>query len=117
MNIKSLWYMENKLASLRRSCFTLLETLIALALTALVVTFLTYFYNQITTINQKTEVLQQQSFKMRYIENRLSQVIPRTVSAETASDDFYFFTTTNPSGLIFTYDNQADKNKAFGNHV
>jgi hypothetical protein len=101
----------------RARSFTLIETLIALALTAMVVTFLTYFFHQITVVSQKSEALQQKSFKMRYIENRLSQVFPRTVSAETAAKDFYFFSASEPEGIIFTYDNQADKNKAFGNHV
>lgn len=101
----------------RRHPFTLIETLIALALTALVVSFLTYFFHQISLLNQKGEELQQKSFKMRYIENRLSQVIPRIVEVKTPSKDFYFFTAGDPNGLIFTYDNFADKNKAFGNHV
>jgi hypothetical protein len=111
---------------IRRSYFTLLETLIAVAWTIVIVTTLSYFYREIDAFSNQTELLQKESFKMRYVENRLSEILPKAVSATDSKKDFYFFTSNdpslgflhnNPANLVFTFDNGVDLNKLFSNHV
>lgn len=104
---------------------TLLETLIALSLAMLILTTLTYFYRQITTLNRKGEEMQEMGFKMRYLENRLSAILPNAVSETDEKKDFFFFSTasqppfTMPGSptLIFTYDNGTKLDKLFSNNV
>lgn len=106
--------------------FTLIESLIALSLTLILLSLLSFFYRQINLAYIEGENSQKELFKLRYVENRLSQILPRAVSATTSYKDFYFFTISDPGAiflqgspisLIFTYDNGADKNKLFSNHV
>ena len=104
---------------------TLLETLIALALTVAVLSTLLFFYRQIVSLNIQDEQIQKEGFKLRYIENRLSSIIPQAVPFSDKNDSF-FFTVSDPGGifhpkspisLIFTFDNGVDLNKMFSNHV
>lgn len=108
---------------IRKRHFTLLEVLIATGLTVLVLTTLTFFYQQITLLNIKVDNLQQKAFKMLYVENRLTNTLTHSVS-ET-KDDFFFFTDVDrvpgikpetPS-LIFTFDNGVKLDYRFSNHV
>lgn len=105
--------------------FTLLETLIATALTVVILSTVTYLYQQIDYINNKTEAIQRDNFKLLNMENRLSEVLPRAIG-EFGKEENYFFTVSDPSGifkqgspksLIFTYDNGVDINKKLSNHV
>lgn len=104
--------------------FTLLETLIATALTVLVLSTLTYFYQQIDFLNNKSEAIQKENFKLLNMDNRLSNVLPMTIKED--HKDFYFFTVNDPTGLfkqgspkslVFTYDNRIDINKSFALHA
>lgn len=107
-----------------RRCFTLLETLIATALTVIVLSALTYFYQQIDFINNKSEGIQKDNFRLLNLENRLSRILPLAVKEDSV--DFYFFTVNDPTGLfkqgspkslIFTYDNRVDINKEISNQT
>jgi len=109
-----------------RRLFTLIEVIIALSLTAIVMTSLTYFYMQIQEINNKTENSLREIYRFSYLESRLANVIPKAISECSPKNDFAFFTTLGnsseyfkhgTSNLIFTYDNGIDLNKQFSNHV
>lgn len=104
---------------------TLLELLIAMALTSLILTVLFYFYRDISWLNQEMEKSQEAAFKRSYLQNRLADVLPSAVSPRTAEDDFYFFLSHehggilkagNPS-LVFTYNFGANRDPQFANHV
>jgi type II secretory pathway component PulJ len=102
---------------LKKRPFTLLETLIALALTSLILVGMMSLFRQISQTSQMSERLQQETFKLRYLENRLSQVFPKAVATNVKTKDFYFFTSPNPPGLILSYDNGSSKQKEFSNTV
>jgi hypothetical protein len=111
---------------IRRQYVTLLETLIAVAWTTLILSTLSYFYSQIDSLNNQTEELQRQSFKLRYVESRLAKILPNVVALNKAKKDFYFFTVSDASGLFkpgspgtlfFTYDNGVDLNKSLSSYV
>lgn len=116
---------QKKLHKYQRRCMTLLETLIALGITMLVLSTLTFYYRQIDAVNTQLEKVQGQGFRMRYVENRLSQILPQAVSEKDAKKDFFFFTTSSSLAfakqgsptLLFTYDNGVKLDKLFSNHV
>ncbi|MCB1111240.1 MAG: hypothetical protein H7A37_06665 [Chlamydiales bacterium] len=105
---------------------TLLELLIALGLTVMVLTTLTYFYRQVDMIDRNIDRIQRESFEMRFIENRLAHVIPTIVSPRNEKKD-YFLQSGRDNGdllfkrgsetLLFTFDNGVDLDKQFSNHV
>lgn len=122
----------------QRHNFTLLETLLALSLTAILLSVTTFFFHQMDTSNRQYEKMVKESFKMRYIENRLMHVLPKTQPIKERKDpaprasrskknneDFFFFTThhndTRLFGkgeiLIFTFDNGMKLDKEFSNDV
>lgn len=105
---------------------TLLETLIAVGLMVIVLSTMTFFYRQIDAINIQAESIQKESFRMRYVENRLNAILPKAISKECEEKDFYFYTSENAGGpflpgspvsLVFTYDNGIDLSKVFSNRV
>lgn len=110
---------------LKRRLMTLLEVLIAISLTALLLGLLMVFYRDQDLINQKLDALEQEAFRMMYVENRLSQILPRIITPYDVKDDFYFFTSSDANGLlkpgqqslVFTYDNGNELEKSFSNHV
>lgn len=105
--------------------FTLLETLIALGITMIILSTLTFFYRQIDAINSQVEIVQKSSFRMRYVENRLAAILPNAVSEADEKKDFFFYTTSSSISyamqgsptLLFTYDNGVKLDKLFSNHV
>lgn len=103
--------------------FTLLETLIALSLTMIILGALTFFYSQVVSLQKKSDLLQVESFKNRYMEYRLLKVIPQTV---VPGNENYFFTYSelggsfklgSSTGLIFSFDNGIKMEKDFSNKV
>lgn len=105
---------------------TLLEVLIAMGLAAIILSALTYFYRQVDSLNSEMDKLEQEQFKMAYVENRLADILPRAISPrDTERNDFYFFTSSDANGLlkegaqslVFTYDNRASLDKPFSYHV
>jgi hypothetical protein len=108
---------------IKRRSFTLLETLIAISLTVIILGALTYFYSQVVSLQRKSDRLQVESFKNRYLEYRLLKVIPQTVNPDNEN---YFFTYTELGGgfkpgssraLVFTFDNGIKIEKEFSNKV
>ncbi len=105
--------------------FTLLETLIALALTALALSTLLFFYKEISSLNTKADEMEKESFKLRYIESKFSFIFPRMVSQKNKKDFFFFtsqdpgglFATGNPLSLVFTFDRGVNLVKPFSNVV
>lgn len=110
---------------LRRKHMTLLEVLISLGLVLLVLTTLSYFYRQVTNMDRIMDNLQEESFRLLYLENRLSQIIPQATDATKLSYDHIFVLTPDNSGLylnhnpslLFTYDHCVHLNKEFANQV
>jgi hypothetical protein len=111
---------------MRRRFFTLLETLIAMTMTVIVLTTLTFFYRQINELNTQAEILQKEGFRLRYIESRFSKIFPLAVPAGTRTPDFFFFTVSDPGSvfaqsspisLIFSFNNGVDLSKLFSNNV
>lgn len=109
----------------RKNHFTLIELLISMALTTLILTTLMFFYKQISYLNTKFDEAQKESFELRFLESRLSYILPRTAYERTVKHDFYFFTEpdyhsvfkNNSQSLIFTFDNGINHDKSFSNHV
>ena len=77
---------------LRKSHMTLLETLIAMTLLALLLTFVFGFFRELSAIAQLSEQAQKQSFQMRYLESRLGFVFERIVNENAKDRTFYFYT-------------------------
>jgi hypothetical protein len=115
---------------------TLLEVLIAMVLAAIVLSTLTFFYRQVNLIGRELDETQKTSFQMRFLENRLSHILPKIIpkkekvinqNKETVkiNEDFAFFTANDSYGLtqqgsqsvIFTYNNNCCLDKVFSNHV
>jgi hypothetical protein len=110
---------------LQQRPFSMLEAVIALGLTAMLMTMLSYFYLQMDQITYLTEQSLRKLYQLAYVENRLATVLPKAVAENTARKDFFFFTTSDTNkelfsegtSLIFTYDNGIDLEKRFSNHV
>lgn len=103
---------------------TLIEMIVALALTVIVLTTLTFFYRQVSEIDAQTEKVISDNFQLRYAETRLAEILPRTISASNQKHDFVFFSIEGDGlakpgsqSLIFTFDNQISLDKMFSNHV
>lgn len=109
---------------LTRRHATLIEVLIAMMLTVLVLTTLMFFYQQVSTINIDIDKVKAEHFRLRYVENRLSYVLPRAINEKGKNSDFVFFTLNDEGigmngsqSLIFTFDNDVSLDKIFSNHV
>lgn len=100
---------------------TLIEVLIAMTLTVLVLTTLMFFYRQISTIGSEIDLLKAEHFKLRYLENRLSEIFPRVIRENDKKKDSVFFSIEEEGpakqSLIFTFDNDVDLDPVFSNHV
>lgn len=102
---------------------TLVEVLIAMALTVIVLMTLMFFYREVGIIGAEIDRTKAQDFYMRYIENRLADVIPKAISPTDQKKDFVFFSTTDEGitkvgsqSLIFTFDNGISLDKIFSNN-
>lgn len=101
---------------------TLLEVLIAMVLTVLVISTLTFFYRQIAMVGYEIDQVKKTHFAFRFLENRLSDIVPMALPAtdseftfiSTASDEL---TQKGSQSLIFAYDNQISLDKQFSNQV
>lgn len=108
---------------IKRRCFTLLELLIALGLTAMLLTVVTGFYQQVQFLDSKAEGDRNENFKIRYAETRLAKVLTNALSEYSSKRNFYFFTSkhlqgltspNNPS-LVFVYHNGPSMNPDIAN--
>lgn len=102
--------------------FTLLEVLIGMTLAIVLLSTLSYFYQQVEWLNTEAERAQKESFQMRYVENRLAKIMPQTFSEREMKKYFYFYTSQaegllkSPS-LLFTYYNGVKLDSPFSNEV
>ncbi len=104
---------------------TLLELMIALSLALIILSALTYFYQQMTLTGAVLERTQKENFQIRNLENRLGTVLTRTISSTDPSNHFHFFTSSDAGGLfmpgssslVFTFDNCVQSNKEMSYHV
>lgn len=102
---------------LRRRYLTLIEVLIAMALSAVLISITAYFYQQLSIVNLKMDKAQNEHFQRRYVEYRLNATLPQAVAP--SNKDFHFFLTTNSEGnflenspsLVFTFDNCVKLNR------
>lgn len=107
----------------KRHYMTLLELIIAMSLTAIILTTLMYFYQQVTWINTEMDRVQSRNFQKRFVEKRLSEVIPKAIPKK--KKDFHFFISLNggelfkprTTSLLFTFDNCVKLNKQMSYHV
>lgn len=116
---------------LKRRLFTLLELLVALGLMLIILMSLGFFYYELEMINAEGDKLQKQSFRQRYLENRLANVLPHAnaidgyVQPGTKKTDSLFFTSKEAGpgikpgspNLIFTFDNGINYEKLLSNLV
>lgn len=104
----------------KKRFITLLEVLIATLLTTVLLTALTFFYRDMTTLNAELDKLHIVQFQQSYIQKRLSTLLPKTIASKAKQKDFYFYTTPSINGspsLVFTYDNGPCLNRNFAGHV
>lgn len=84
----------------KRRFFTILELLIAIGLTAMLLTILTGFFQQVQWLDSQADKEQTENFKIRYAENRLAKVLMNALSENTLKKHFYFFTGSDMHGLL-----------------
>lgn len=104
---------------------TLMEVLVAMVLTAALMTVLMYFYREAAELNKLNDRAIQESFQVRYIDNRLSEVFSHLIPEQDKKRPFYFFTTkalsdagvADGKALIFGYNNGVKKNPQFSSDV
>lgn len=83
-----------------KRAFTLLELLIAMGLTAVLLTVLSSFYQQVAWIDAASDRTEKEQFAVRYLGARLARVLPATIGEQTLGKDFVFFTSGDLSGLL-----------------
>lgn len=101
---------------------TLMEVLIAMVLTVLVLTTLTFFYRQVMVIGNEIDEVKKHDFYTRYVENRLMDVLPKTLSPKDKDFAFFSFgddgtTKLGSQNLIFTFFNGVSLEKEVANHA
>jgi type II secretory pathway component PulJ len=108
---------------LKKRSVTLIELIVAMALTTGILVTLTFFYRQVVMIGVEMERTESENFNARYIESRLATILPKAVSKTDQKKDFLFFSVgdegiTKPGSqsLIFTFDRGVNLNKEFANH-
>jgi len=109
----------------RRSFLTLLEVLIAMSLTVIVLIVLNYFYRDLSQIDFAMDKTYRQTFQLRYLENRLADIFPKTLSPKQAKKDYFFFSGNDgnagmkpgSTNLVFLFDNGVVLDKNFANFV
>lgn len=117
--------------------FTLIEVMIAFGLVSILITTLMGFYWQMNVLQVESDQLRRESFQLRFLQSRLSEVLTRAVfpsPAPTAQDlvwdpkskkdpkipDAFFYVSerdeagvlASPS-LVFSYDNGKDLDPLF----
>lgn len=104
---------------------TLIEVMIAMALVSILLTALMGYYAQIETIRYDVDKAQDEGFQLRYLQARLSYVLPRALPVKGSPGepekvrDYFFFSSSEGlfSELVFSYDNGVDLDERFSNHV
>lgn len=103
---------------------SLVEVLIAITLTVAILMTLTFFYRQVTEIGYEVDRVGAKNFKMRHMETRLAQILPKAVGETDKQRDYLFFSINDEGvgkpgsqSLIFMFDNLVSLDKPFSGHV
>ena len=101
---------------------TLIEVMIAMVLTSLVLFTLTFFYQQLASISFAIDETRQADFKERFIELRLSNILPKAIAPKKDEFPFFSFEADQISypgcqNLIFCYNNGISIDPLFSNAV
>lgn len=111
---------------LKRRDITLIEILIAMTLTVLILTTLSFFYRSITMMGYDLDRIKTAQFYLRYVENRLVDVLPKALSKKSNPNDFVFYSfgsdgsdimISGSQSLLFSFDNGVSLDKPFSNNV
>lgn len=95
----------------KRRPFTLLEVLISLMLSTIIMSVLLYYYFQVSQTSALGEKAAVNSFKLRYLENRLNDLTLRFLQPNNKDQVFFLgnphigIFSPNTANLIFSYDN------------
>jgi hypothetical protein len=109
----------------KRHFITLMEVLVAMVLTAALLSILLFFYREASELNKLNEQAIQENFQLRYIDNRLSDVFSHLNPSQDNQRPFYFFSTKafadtgvgKGQALVFGYNNGVKKNPLFSSDV
>ena len=109
----------------RRRFMTLIEAFIAIGLTLVVLSVLTFFYRYVEELNQKIDKETSKNFADLYLHTRLSNILPRALSPKDSDKGPFFFTVQSPpqnvlpgtSSLLFSFKNGVKADPRFSNDV
>lgn len=109
----------------KKKFITLIELMVAMALTSLLLMLLLHFYRDMEWWNQDINKSQVKAFQIFYVQNRLSDILSHAVSPRTEEKDFFFYTSQDVNGLlkpnnpslVFTYHFGPNRDPLFANHV
>ena len=103
---------------------TLIETMIAMLLASLILTTLMFFYQHVTRVDKEMDSLQKEHFEKLYVENRLGQILPKSIINHKKKSACFFTEVgtgavykNGTTSLIFTFDNGAKLNPKFSSIV
>lgn len=110
--------------TIKKTYFTLLETLIALFILSILLVVIFTFFRDLSSLSVAGKGAQKESFQMRYLETRLAYIFERIPNEnDSKSNRFYFYTQpqnsdfSDSTSLIFTYDNEVRKDPTFSGNV
>ncbi len=107
--------------NIKKRYISLLELMIAISLTLIILTTLSFFYDQTFRINRKMDAAQNEAFKLLYVETRLANVFPKIFAPSENKDIEFIFFTTDEAGkgqnLIFSFDNNVKLDKTMSFNV
>ncbi|MGK5594427.1 MAG: type II secretion system protein [Parachlamydiaceae bacterium] len=104
--------------------FTLIEVIVALILATLIMSSLLFYYFQMSQISVLNERASVEGFKLRYLQNRLSDLTLKLIQPDNATT--FFFTSTHEhlslflpgtANLIFSYRNDTTTDLALNGVV
>ena len=115
-----------QLKNYHKRAMTLLEVMIAMGLTLLLLSTLSYMFLFVEKVNSRTEAQQEKSFDYFFLEHRLNYLMKQTYSPRQVAEHYYFFTSQTldshlfkpgSSSLVFSFNNGAVFDKPFANQV
>src|SRR5690242_8173883 len=71
----------------KKKHFSMIELLVAMTLTVLVLTTLSFFHRYLDSLNTQIDSAQHENFQLRYLENRLSHVFSRAIENQEKTDE------------------------------
>ena len=102
----------------KKQALSLLEVVIALALTSVVLLFLFSYFREITVADVEMQKVQEKLFARERVQLRLMQIFSNLTSDEKTS---FFYTETAPEAfgvrLVFTFENGIDEDEMLSGNV